>query len=73
MSLDAYTVLDAFSDIKDRTDEFIVKNNLGTYSTKLSSKDPRKSQLQSFAMPLKSWAVQFDQQPLGRSLNVSDP
>ena len=32
MSLDAYTVLDAFSDIKGRTDEFIVANHLGTYS-----------------------------------------
>ena len=32
MSLNAYAVLDAFSDIKDHTDEFIVANNLDTYS-----------------------------------------
>ncbi|KAE8365524.1 S-adenosyl-L-methionine-dependent methyltransferase [Aspergillus caelatus] len=32
MSLDAYAILDAFSDIKGRTDEFIVTNNLDTYS-----------------------------------------
>jgi 2-polyprenyl-3-methyl-5-hydroxy-6-metoxy-1,4-benzoquinol methylase len=34
MSLEVYAVLDAFSDIKDRTDEFIIANNLGTYSAK---------------------------------------
>lgn len=32
MSLDAYAILDAFSDTKGRTDEFIVTNNLDTYS-----------------------------------------
>ncbi|KAF9884910.1 hypothetical protein FE257_000901 [Aspergillus nanangensis] len=32
MSLDAYAILDAFSDIKSRTDEFIVTHNLDTYS-----------------------------------------
>lgn len=32
MSLDVYTILDAFSDIKARTDDFIVANNLATYS-----------------------------------------
>ncbi|KAK4243562.1 S-adenosyl-L-methionine-dependent methyltransferase [Corynascus novoguineensis] len=32
MSLDAYAVLDAFSDIKNRTDQFIVANNLDSYS-----------------------------------------
>lgn len=33
MSLDSYAVLDAFSDIKERTDQFICSNNLGTYSS----------------------------------------
>ncbi|EFQ35386.1 methyltransferase domain-containing protein [Colletotrichum graminicola] len=33
MSLDAYAVLDAFSDIKSRTDQSIAANNLDTYSS----------------------------------------